>query len=94
MHFVVELAFVVMVRVAFPAAVPVMLTGVVEPKLNVGWTPPEGPDVMAAVSVTLPEKPPLGVIVIAEVFPVVAPETTVTAVPEIVNVGGGVVTEI
>jgi hypothetical protein len=36
---------------------------------------------MAAVNATLPVKPPLGVTVIVEVFPVVAPGATVTGVP-------------
>lgn len=53
-----------MVSVAVPAVVPVMLTGLVEPKLNVGrFTAPSGLVAMTAVSVTLPVKPPLGVIV-------------------------------
>ena len=39
------------VRVAVPAVAPVMLTGVVEPKLNVGrYSAPVGLDVIAAVS--------------------------------------------
>jgi hypothetical protein len=65
-----------------------MLTGLVEPKLKVGryWAP-VGLEVTAAVSVTLPVKPPAGVTVIVEVFPVVAPGATVTAVPLIVKLG-------
>lgn len=86
-------AVVEMVRVAVPAAVPVILTGLVEPKLIVGgyWAP-VGLAVMAAVSVTLPVKPPTGVRVMVLVFPVVAPGTKVTAAPVIVNAGetGGV----
>jgi hypothetical protein len=45
-----------------------MLTGLVEPKLNAGRSvAPAGLDVTDAVSVTLPVKPPLGVILIVEV---------------------------
>jgi hypothetical protein len=73
---------VYMVRVAVPELDPVMLTGVVEPKLKVGgyWAL-AGADVIAAVSATLLVKPPLGVTVTVEVFPVVAPGATVTEVP-------------
>jgi hypothetical protein len=71
-----------MVRVAVAAAVPVMLTGLVEPKLRVGrFCAPLGPAMRVAVSVTLPVKPPNGVTVMADVFPAVAPGLTVTAVP-------------
>jgi hypothetical protein len=75
-------AVVVMVRVAVTAESPVILTGLVAPKLSVGrsWAS-AGLDVIAAVSVTLPVKPPLGVTVIVEVLPVVAPGLTDTAVP-------------
>jgi hypothetical protein len=86
-----------MVRVAVPAVVPVMLTGVVEAKLKVGrYTAPVGLEVMAAVSATLPVKPPLGVTVIVEVLLVDAPRATDTAVPLMVRPGTGavVVTEI
>jgi hypothetical protein len=81
-------AVVETVRVAVPALVPVMLTGLVEPKLKVGgyWAP-FGLAVTTAVSATLPVKPPLGVTVIVEVFPVVAPGETVTAVPLTVKLG-------
>src|ERR1039458_7351934 len=81
-------AVVLMVRVAVPAVVPVMLTGLVEPKLKLGiyWAP-FGLEVMAAVSVTLPVKPPAGVTVRVEVFPVLAPGVTVTEVPVMVKVG-------
>jgi hypothetical protein len=59
-----------------------MLTGVVDPKLNVGkFTAPPGLTVSAAVSATLPVKPPLGVTVIVDVLPVVAPRVTVIAPP-------------
>jgi hypothetical protein len=65
-----------------------MLTGVVDPKLNVGgYCAPAGLDVRVAVNATLPVKPPLGVTVIVEVFPVVAPGETVTAVPLTVKLG-------
>lgn len=75
-------AVVEMVRVAVPAAVPVMLTGVVEPKLSMGgyWAP-AGLEVTEAVNTTLPVKPPAGVTVIVDVFPLVAPAATLTAVP-------------
>jgi hypothetical protein len=43
--------------------------------------------VTAAVSATLPVKPPEGVMVIAEAFPVVAPAATVTDVPVTVKLG-------
>ena len=66
--------------------------GLVEPKLNVGgyWAP-VGLAVTAAVSTTLPVKPPAGVTVMVEVFPVVAPGETVTAVPPIVKLGVGAI---
>ena len=81
-------AVVLMVRVAVPAVVPVMLTGLVEPKLNVGrYSAPDGLDVIAAVSATLPVKPPVGVTVMVDVFPVVAPGETVTDVPMIAKLG-------
>jgi hypothetical protein len=85
-----EAAVVAMVRVAVPAAEPVILTGVVAPKLKVGGcTAPDGLDVMAAVSATLPTNPPAGVKVIVEVFPVVAPGATATAVLLTVKLGRG-----
>ena len=75
-------------RVAVPAAVPEMLTGLVEPKLNVGGScAPLGLEVTVAVSATLPVKPPDGVTVIVDVFPVVAPGSTVTGVAVIVKLG-------
>jgi hypothetical protein len=78
-----------MVKVAVPAEAPAMFAGLVDPKLKVGasWAP-AGLEVMAAVSATLPVKPPLGVTVMVEVFPLVAPGTKVTVVPPIVNEGG------
>jgi hypothetical protein len=81
-------AVVVMVSVAVPAEVPVMTTGAVEPKLNVGgyWALARL-EVNAAVNATLPVNPPAGVTVIVEVFPVVAPGARVTVVAETANVG-------
>jgi hypothetical protein len=77
-----------MVRIAVAAAVPVMFTGVVVLKLKVGRsTAPAGLEVIAEVSATLPVKPPLGVKVIVEVFPVVAPGATETDVPVMEKVG-------
>jgi hypothetical protein len=71
-----------------------MLTGLVEPKLKVGgyWAP-EGLKVTLAVRATLPVNPPLGVTVIVELFPVVAPGKIVSAVPLIVRPGIVTVTE-
>jgi hypothetical protein len=70
------------VSVAVTPLVPVMLIGLVEPKLRVGgyWAS-AGLEVMTAVNTTLPAKPPFGATVIVEVFPVVAPGVTVTGVP-------------
>jgi len=83
-------AVVVIVRVADPAVVPVMLTGVVVPKLKVGgYTAPLGLEARTAVRATLPVKPPEGVTVIVDAFPEVAPGATVTAVPLTVKLGGG-----
>ena len=82
-------AVVVMLRVAVPAVVPVMLTGLVEPKLRVGgYCAPVGLEVAEAVSATLPVKPPAGVRVTVEVLPVVAPGLRVIAVPLTVKLGG------
>jgi hypothetical protein len=77
-----------MVRVAIPLPEPVIVTGLVEPKLRVGgyWAP-EGLEVTVAVRATLPVKPPLGVTVRVEVLPVVAPRATVSAVPLTVKPG-------
>jgi hypothetical protein len=69
-----------------------MLTGVVVPKLKVGgyWAP-AGLDVIAAVSATLPVNPPLGVTVIVDVLPVVAPGVEiVTVVPVMASPGVGI----
>ena len=78
-----------MARLAVPALAPVIFTGVVVPKLKVGesWAPVGEVDNWA-VSPTLPVNPPLGVTVMVEVFPVVAPGAAVTAVPERVRPGG------
>jgi hypothetical protein len=75
-------AVVLTIKVPVPAEAPVMLTGDELPKLNVGGSvAPLGLDVRAAVNVTLPVNPPLGVTVIVEVLPVVAPELTVMLPP-------------
>jgi hypothetical protein len=76
------------VSVAVPAEAPGMLTGLVEPRLKVGgyWAP-VGLEATAAASTTLPVKPLTGVTVTVEVFPLVAPEIRVTAVPLTVKVG-------
>ena len=80
-------AVVKMVRVAVSVDVPVILTGLVEPKLTVGESSaPAGLDVITAVKATLPVHPPEGVTVIVEVFPVVL-GATVTAVPLTVKLG-------
>jgi hypothetical protein len=47
----------------------------------------DGLEVTAAVSATFPVKPPAGVTVMVELFPMVAPEETVTAVPLTVKAG-------
>jgi hypothetical protein len=85
-----EFAVVTIVRVPAPAALPVMLTGLVELKLKVGGnTAPLGLVVRTAVRPTLPVKPPVGVTVIVEVLPVVAPGATLTAEPLTVKLGTG-----
>jgi hypothetical protein len=82
-----------MARVAVPAEAPVMLTGLVAPKLNVGgFTLPVGLVVMAAVSATAPVKPPEGATVMVEMFPVLAPGATETAAPVIEKLGLATVT--
>jgi hypothetical protein len=86
-------AVVVMVRVAVPGRVLVMVTGLVEPMPNVGILCAfAGLLVMAADSATMPVKPPLGVTVIVEMLPVIAPGTTTTGVPVIVKPGTRFVT--
>ena len=75
-----------MARVAVPAAVPSMFTGLVEPKLNVGrFVAPAGLDAIVADRTTLPVNPPEGVIVMVDVLPVVAPGAIVTADPVMTN---------
>jgi hypothetical protein len=82
-----------MVSVAVPAVVPVMLTGLVVPKLNVGgYVPFAGLEVRAAVITTFPMKPPEGVTVIAVEFPVVAPAVSVSDEAVMVKPGGTAVT--
>jgi hypothetical protein len=79
------------VRVALPGLVPVMLTGLVFPKVKTGRScAPAGLEVIEAINATLPENPPAGVMVIVELLPVVPPGWTVKAVPEIENPGGTV----
>jgi hypothetical protein len=73
---------VVTVSVAIPPPGLFTLTGFVDPKLKVGRSIAfAGLDVMAAVSVTEPVKPPEGTTAMLEVFPALAPAATVTAVP-------------
>jgi len=55
-----------MLRVAVPPFAVEMLTGLVEPKLNVGkYTAPAGLELRTAVTATFPVKPPTGVTAIA-----------------------------
>jgi hypothetical protein len=78
-----------------PGDPPVMLTGDVMPKLNVGGSEaPAGLVVRAAVKVTPPVKPPLGVTVIVEVLPVAAPGELMVMAPPLVraNDAGAAVT--
>ena len=82
-------AVVEIVRVAVPAAVPVMYTGEVEPKLKVGKSEaPDGLEEIVAVRAILPVKPPAGVMVIVDVLPLDAPGATVTDVPVSVKLAG------
>jgi hypothetical protein len=82
-------AVVVTVRVAVAVLAPLMLTGLVEPKLRVGGScAPVGEEVTAAVNATLPVKPPRGFTLMVEVFPVAAPGATLTGVTVIVKPGG------
>lgn len=81
-------AVTVMVSVAVPVAAPVMETGAVAPKMNVGRScAPVGLLVSAAVKATLPVKPPLGVTVTVAVFPVVARGATASDVAAMANAG-------
>ena len=75
-------AVVKTVSVAVWLAAPEIVTGDVPPKLNVGGsTAPAGELVTAAVKLTLPVKPPVGVTVMVDALFVVAPGTTVRLVP-------------
>jgi hypothetical protein len=83
-----ELAVVAMVKVPVAAALPEIVRGLVELKLKVGGVvTPLGLLVRAAVRVTLPVKPPVGVTVIVEVLPVVAPAAMLTGVLLTVKLG-------
>jgi hypothetical protein len=83
-----EFAVVTIVRVPAPAALPAIARGLVELKLKVGGTTaPLGLVVRAAVRATLPVKPPVGVTVIVDALPVVAPAVMLTAVPLTVKLG-------
>ena len=74
------------VSVPVPAVVPVMLTGDVVPKLNVGRSEAAaGLVVRAAVNATLPVKPPLGVTVIVEMLPLVPPGALMVIAPPLVR---------
>jgi hypothetical protein len=79
-----------MVSVPVLAVESVIGTGLVEPKLKVGrLSAPVGLEVTAAVKTTLPVKPPMGVTVMVEAFPVAAPRATVTTVPLMLKPGAG-----
>ena len=79
-------AVVTIVSVADAALAPVMLTGLVLPKLKIGRsTALVGLEVIAAVSATLPVNPPNGVMMIAEKFPVLAPGAIVTVDPSMLK---------
>ena len=84
-----DAAVVLIVNVATPEVAPVIETGDVPPKLSVGrFVAPLGEEVIDALSATLPVKPFAGCTVIFDVFPLPAPFVTVTAVQEVLNVGG------
>jgi hypothetical protein len=82
-------AVVVIVSVAVPGTALVMFTGLVEPKLKLGgyWSP-GGLNARAAVSATLPVNPPAGLMVMIDVFPVVAPGASVMFVAPIAKPDG------
>jgi hypothetical protein len=85
----VVVAVVPIVRVAVPAFAPVILTGLVAPKLKLGGSmAPAGLAVRAAVNVTGPVKPPAGVTVTVDVFPEDEPATKVGDVPVMEMPGG------
>ena len=83
-----ELAVVAMVKVPVAAALPEIVRGLVELKLKVGGAViPLGLVVRAAVRVTLPVRPLVGVMVIVEVLPMVAPAAMLSGVPVTVKLG-------
>jgi hypothetical protein len=72
------------VSVVFTADAPVTIA---DATLHVGvLVAPLGPDVAVQVNATVPVNPQEGVTVTVDVLPVVAPATTVTAVPAMLNV--------
>jgi hypothetical protein len=78
-------ALVPIVSVEVCAVVPSRVTDVGE-RLHVAWSL-EAVGLIAHVRLTVPKNPPdPGVIVMAEVFPVVAPGATETAAPAMVKV--------
>ena len=82
---------VLIVRVAEPAADPVMLTGLVDPKLAVGrFVAPAGLDVRVAASATLPVNPLVGLTVMVVEFPLVAPRANVRVAEPGLSVRPGV----
>ena len=72
-----------------PGPAPEMITGLVDPKLNVGEFAPDRPEAMLAVRATLPVNPFTGVTVTRVVLPEVAPAATAKAVPLTVKLGAG-----
>ncbi len=73
-------AVVLLIRVAAPGFELTIYTGPGAAKLNVGmYAAPAGLEVTAAMSTTVPVKPPTGVTVTVEPFAMVAPGVTVTA---------------
>jgi hypothetical protein len=83
-----ELAVVAMVKAPVAAALLEIARGLVELKLKVGGAvTPLGLVVRAAVRVTLPVKPSVGVTLIVEVLPVVAPAAMMSGVPVILKLG-------
>lgn len=69
------------VKVAAAGDVPAMLTDEVDRLTVGGYCPPAGPVLTAAVNETLPTNPCWGVIVMVDMFPLIAPAAIVTAVP-------------
>jgi hypothetical protein len=81
-------AVVEIVSVAVPALALEITTGLVEPKLTVGGSvAPAGLAVICAVKATDPVNPPVGVTVIFDVFPVIAPGSSVTLAAARVKLG-------